>query len=473
MPDWTAPFQIPKLTDDEYRAAKAKYVAEHGYEVTMPGLEDIIVFGAPEPMSPSEENRWKHKEWDTFAPARLEELKKIKEKKRERYNDMLASPVPDLVQNAGSILTAIDNAQDAISTIACIGRVAMHLAPRALGRLFAGPVGWLLTVSDVLNVMMELGSLFTLPMVSKRTLGSVARAHPLSKTAKLRRARKLQKRFPGFTDLVQGLQTTAEVFGVGISLGPVVGFVQGLIWGGIRELQGKPIKWNIPLPELTIPETAGLEAMNSATYALAHPHNTDDMMIMELLLANHYSHQIAMPLQREWNALDQVENLEYAEVQTPQPKNILTIEVIEEEKGPDPRGAVWPGTNSAWAQMQDAAEIAHKNAAENVRRFLARNEHNWLGFAGGGLSCETATYALANLEGEEEVVYDYTATTKVGNNLLEAGYYPDPSQPRKKLDAFEQFLGDVETFGLPTSKVAILAFCKENEIQLLEIAGTS
>ena len=436
----------------------------------MPGLEDIIVFGAPEPMSKIEEFNWKHKLWDDFAPARLEELKEIKEKKRQQYQDMLASPVPDFVQNAGSILTAIDNAQDAISTISCIGRVAMHLAPRALSRLFAGPVGWLMTISDILNLMMELGSLFTMPMVSKRTLGSCTRAHPLSKTAKLRRARKLQKRFPTIADVIQGLQTTAEVFGVGISLGPIVGLIQNVIWGAIRGIRGKPVEWDIPLPELSIPETAGLEAINSGTYALAHAHNTDDNMIMQLLLGQHYAHQVAMPVMKRWHPLDRATNLDAAMIRTPQPRNILTLEVIAELNGPDPRNAVWPGTKKTWMSSKEIIERTKATATKNVHRFLARNEHNWLGFAGGALVCETATYALANLESEEEVKYDYTAPAKIAHNMLQAGKYPDPDQPREALEKLENFMARTEAEKTSTATKDILEFCQHYNITLKNIA---
>jgi len=92
MPDWTAPFRIPKITNEEWARKKADYVAEHGYSITIPGLSDIIKVRTEEPMTALEHYHWKKKNWDYFSPKRLDECQKQKKKRRERYLAMLASP---------------------------------------------------------------------------------------------------------------------------------------------------------------------------------------------------------------------------------------------------------------------------------------------------------------------------------------------------------------------------------------------
>ena len=493
MPDWTAPFKIPQFTDDEWRKQKAKHVAEKGYTITMPGLSDVFHFGAPEPMTKSEEYLWKKKEWGAFSRERLHELQRMKKKKRERYEAMLASPTPDFHRNAGSILTAIDNAQDAISTLACIGRIAVRFAPRLLGRFFLGPIGWLLTASDILNLMMTIGQLAIYPKPSKRLKDLCTKEHPFSKKAKALRAKKMLRGMPTKGDIIQALQTTDGIFGVGISLGPIVGFVQDMIAGGIRAIAGQKVEFKSPweetptytppppeetkikyinrVPDLPEYQHAAMKTLKSSSYALAHEHGTDEMMIMELLLANYYAHQVLLTTTAEWNPLEMVEGIEKTQVQIPYPENILTLEVIQESNGPDPRNAIWPGVGRPWADIEVVSDITHPVATENLRNFVGRNKNNWLGYAGGVLACETSTYALANLEGEADVKYDYTATSKIAGNLLDAGYYPDPDQPREKLNTFVKFLDDAEKYDLPTSQTAILSFCTNNGIQLLEISG--
>ena len=111
MADWTAPFHTPTLTDEQFAAAKAAYVAKHGYTITIPGLSDIIKIRTEEPMTKLESYWWNHKQYDKFGPVRLEEVRRQKQKRKERYLAMLASPTPAVAQNSGSIMCAIKSAK--------------------------------------------------------------------------------------------------------------------------------------------------------------------------------------------------------------------------------------------------------------------------------------------------------------------------------------------------------------------------
>ena len=42
MPDWTAPFHRPHLTTEEFEKQRDTYVAENGYTIRIPSLDDVI-----------------------------------------------------------------------------------------------------------------------------------------------------------------------------------------------------------------------------------------------------------------------------------------------------------------------------------------------------------------------------------------------------------------------------------------------
>lgn len=42
MPDWTAPFHMPRITTEEFLRKKAEYVAKNDYRYTIPEFDDIF-----------------------------------------------------------------------------------------------------------------------------------------------------------------------------------------------------------------------------------------------------------------------------------------------------------------------------------------------------------------------------------------------------------------------------------------------
>src|SRR5574337_1571121 len=153
MGTWKVPYSIPRFTDAALERMKAEYVAKHGYEVYLPGWEDVVHFSLEKPITSAEEVHWAAKDWSYFTEARLAELKSIKEKRRRQYLRFLGSPQPHILRNRGSLLVAIDNTQDTLSTLSMIIRIAITALPRVFSKLLIGPVGWIMTGADILNLM--------------------------------------------------------------------------------------------------------------------------------------------------------------------------------------------------------------------------------------------------------------------------------------------------------------------------------
>ena len=129
MADYTAPFHMPEFADDKYLAKKAEYVKEHGYSITLPRFSDIVHLGMHKPMTNQEKILWYSGRKMEIGKSRQLELYYQKARSKERYEKMMASPIPNVVSSITSVLTAVDDAQDAIISLASIGRIACFFFP--------------------------------------------------------------------------------------------------------------------------------------------------------------------------------------------------------------------------------------------------------------------------------------------------------------------------------------------------------
>ena len=459
MPDWTAPFRVPKFSDAEYAKRKAEYQAEYGFSITIPGLFDIIKIRTEEPMSALENYWWKKKEWDKFSTVRLGEVQKQKAKRKERYLAMLASPTPAIFQNAGSIMTAIDDAQDAISTLAAIGELGKKIAPSILGKILKGPVGLVWTVSDALNLVQGTAMYCMAPMYGKRESEGLARGSPAMKKVKKKSRFTTKGRLPTKGDWIQGLQTTDQVFGFGISLGPLVGLAQDITFASVRAAPGKFAEVKFPVPDLKEWETKAMRTLKSLSALFTAPWSTDDDDILLWTAAAHLSFQTLFSIYGTWDPFEALDDPLELELQAPIPWHTLTREVIEAGPVPFNNTLGWPQTSELWSKIHVLSDQCHEPAINNMSGYYGRNNHSWYGWVAGQCTTDLAANALACLGGEEDVHYDYAMPMKAATTMINAGYYLDPDQPYSKFELFRDFLEDCEEASWNPTMENIVEFC--------------
>ena len=75
-------------------------------------------------MTTEETQLWKDRKYDEIPAARRADIREEKARKKEKFLAMLADPSPKIARDAAAILTALDDVQDAVSTLACIGMLA-------------------------------------------------------------------------------------------------------------------------------------------------------------------------------------------------------------------------------------------------------------------------------------------------------------------------------------------------------------
>jgi len=432
MADYTAPFHAPKFTDEEFEEMREKYVKKHGYTVTCPSWKDIIHLTAFEPLTADETRLWKQRRYDEIPPGRRAEIETEKARKKAKFLAMLADPSPEIARNAAAVLTAIDDVQDAVATLACIGMIAAAVIGGPVSALILGPLGLILGASTLLNMINPMSQLNKLIKTEKtgrewkKQTEKLTDKNPFSKKAKVTTAIKIKKFKPTLGNLLEALQVTENIYGIGISLGPIMGFAQAAISGAVRQANGEKVTWRADWP----PENKSRGIASKALRAVAllngirWESDADDETLT--ILAGHLAlQQLYIPF-CEWNPLDYFDNLDSFIVEAPQVTDVLTREILEEE-GFDPDTAcVWPQNGQQWISLGDLQETTASLAADNLRTFAEENNHNpdtWLTLAAAD---DFALNFLSMMEGDDQIVIDYLPTERIVIIILDNGWvYPD------------------------------------------------
>lgn len=457
MADWLGSFHLPKFTDADFEKKKAAYTAKYGYTITLPAFEDVVHMKWFKPMTPAEIKLWKQRKYDELPPARLAAIRAHKEKKRQKFLAMLADPAPKIVRSAGAILTALDDLQDAVSTIACIGMLTAAVVGGTTAAVLAGPLGWVVGASALLNLINPYSRLkgpkfkaYT-GMKAKRESEDLTGKNPFTKKARVRVAKNIKNFKVHSGNIIEGLQVTDNVFGVGLSLGPIMGFGISLISGAVRGAMGQKVSF-AEAPR-TVPShvtKAGRAAIANALFQGYEWKSDFDDEVNSFLAAN-LSLQVLEPYLNDWNPMVEVEDLANYEVQAPRPTDILTLEIIEEEGYTLDEVCNWPQNGEQWISYGDLHEQTAKTAADNLRHFADKNKNDALAFIAGQNAHDFALGALAAWEGEEQVEIEYLPTSRIVITIFFHGWcYPEDvtDDQVKKFEDWcyvHEYLGTVPT----------------------------
>jgi len=377
--------------------------------------------------------------------GRLLDIKKEKQRKKDKYLAMLADPSPKIARNAAAILTAVDDLQDAISTIACIGMIAAAVIGGPIAAAVLGPLGLILGASTLLNLINPMSQLRKMGggqgtgRAAKKRLEKQTDHNPFSKKAKTKLAKKLKKFRPSVGNVIEALQTTDQIFGIGISIGPIMGFVQGAISGVIRSAMGQKVTLAVGHPGASKTNAAAAKALRAT--ALMHSIQwKSDATDEELSI---YAASLAMQTLysslEEWNPLDEIEDLGSYLVECPQPTDVLTREILEEE-GIDPDNAcVWPQNGQRWISIGELQETTEKQAAANLQRYAEENNHTTEAFNALTAADDFALNFLCAVEGPETVLVDFLHTERIVITILDVGWIYPADITEAQIEKFEDW----------------------------------
>ena len=512
MADWTAPFKLPKWTDEKFEKQKDAYNKKHGYSVTIPALGDIIQLSPFKPLTDEETKLWtgdikaaeipsipltveeidtwiktkkgsppktrrpteaEQKEYkaklkNRIPPERREEIRVEKQRRKDRMSSMLASPAPKILRSAGSVMVALDNTQDAIATAGVLGMIAGTLLGPAAAALLAGPVGMLAGTAALMSTINPM-SYMKWPKGrtkagrdAKRDLEKFSDKNPFSKKAKAKTTAKMKKFRPGMSNLVEALQVTQNIFGIGLCLGPIMGLAQDILSGVARQWMGEKVDYkfapdkyrkeferrppDVPVKAIKPPPPTpkhvqqAMKDLKAYNAAFATPWHSDELEESKLMIAANLSLQVIAPYLQDWNAFDEIEKLEDVLVEAPRPTDPLTIEAIEESGVTLDAVCNWPQNGERFITLGDLFDATATQAAENLSHFAQENKNSELAYVAVQNAHDFALGSIEAIEGPGSVSVEYSPTERIilmilGNNWR----YPDDITP-PQIQKFEDWV---------------------------------
>jgi len=415
------PVKLPRFTTAEFEAKKAAYTAEFGYQVNIPGWNDIIHWNViPEP-SDVELAYYRKKDITRLGDKRYNDIKTLMEGKRAAYQRILSSPAPAWVRNAGSALTFLDDINDTLGTLGVVCRAIAHELPKALSKFVMGPAGWLFTAADIANIAM---TLTRLPWKTRRLqheLHATLRDHPLSKKARLKRSYKLKRIGLSKGETIELFQTTDNVLGYGLCLGPIMGLLYDIPSGLYHHIRGeKVVIMGLPEPLLWFDRiwSNSLKSLAELFYG-SPPILHEDQN--KAAVAMHYcalAMQNALQLTAELDLIPPVEGIQ---ILPRTPEHPSTLEVIQ-EYGHDPKKNLgYPSSDTFYQDASHHWEKNREDIAAGVKKWMNNGRSDFQTMIAAQNAVAAGQMAMANLFGENEVEWEYDPVTATLLKLYNEG----------------------------------------------------
>lgn len=446
MADWGAPFHLPDFTDDEFEEARKEAVEKDGYKVKIPDLEDIIHLPAEEPMTEDEMREWRKPGHGNIPPDRELELEKMKQKRRDKYDRMLRDPRPDIFRTKGSIMCALDDVQDCLSTIGVLGRLLLPILPRAAAALLGGPIGWTLTAAMLLNLMRQMGTLGIASREAKRRKNKLSEHNPFTKKGKAGIAKALRQKGIRSGNLIEAAQVTDNIWGVGLCLGPLVALPATVASGLARSLIGQKVEWEVTPQDWEHWRKAAGRVLHSAPAIWGDEPFLTDQEQFEVIFAGHFAQQ-AFPITDEpAEAITNLINPQYLEVKAPNPWHILSREVMQEADDDPDEFVGWPSTLTEWANINDLTDLTYPKAKDNIHGFYDNHAQDLIGYYAGCYAGEAGLYAMENAGGRGSVTTSFTTASRAVTGLLDLNYKLPENMTEKQLECLANCLEDEDSY---------------------------
>ena len=453
MPKFESPVQLPKFTDDDWEKKKADHISKYGYTINVPAFNDIFHTSLTTPPSKPELDLYKDKKIDQIGKKRYDQIQKYQAKKRDSYLRMISSPSPGWAQNIGSALNFLDDLNDALGTLAFVAKFTARMVPRAIGKVLMGPAGWALTAAEIVGFVGNLAYAPVTAMQGKRAMHDLTSRNPFTKKAAVARARKLRLTIPTKGEIIEALQTTDSMFGYGISLGPLMGFAQDIIFGAYRVATGKKVM----LKHAPIAYPTWMKALSPGVFALqailpGNPVIDDDTYERAVMTAYGIS-QVMRPYILDWNPLDQVEGLQNAIIPAKPILQPSTLMLLEEE-GIDPRSVTgYPQINKNEATFEELWDGSAEHTTNAFHGYADRNKNNYKGWMIAQFVSDIGQNMLSLAEGDDAVILDYDPVEKACHKMLDANYFIFPTPTKSKTDAFVSWIENDTIYALSLNPV--------------------
>lgn len=463
---WSFQGRTYQFTSAEFKKKKRAYQEKYGQTIYVPGFEDIIHTKRFSPMTEDETKLWKGRKYDDIPPERREEIQHEKARKKEKFLAMLASPSPDIANNVGTIMCALDDAQDAVATLACVATIIAKVSGAVVGKALIPYIGWAWLASDLMNMINPYSRMRKYLKTDssgrkpKRKKDWWTEHNPTSKKGKLKTAKRIRKFLPTSANVCEAAQTTDQLFGVGLSLGPVVGFLQDIAFTGAKPYTGEFVN-------LKFTPRARKEWTDVATKTL-HSNIISGMYLPEKDLEPDLIHRfgaymanfVVHPYVSKKAVVESLLGIRDVLYHAPEPTDTLTVEIMEEELGPEDKRIGLPGIGGTVAPLAEIDNLVHSLAKEKHEKFATENTYNAEAMIASEMSCITALNTLTLIDDPENVETDYVVQSKIIHKIYNNGWMYPEDISMQQVNSFMMMTDAWESSGYNPSSKEIQSLAK-------------
>lgn len=376
-----------------------------------------------------------------ISERRRAEIDQIIADKRERFLRMLQSPKPNIANNAASILTFLDDMNDSLGTFACMARILAKKMPGIFARNIAtGLTGWLLTAAEIIGLAQQMSMLPISPMRLQHAYHAGLKDHPLSKRGRVRRLRKMARLRLSKGEIIEGLQTTDNVFGVGLCLGGIFSLLWDIPSGIYRHVRGEEVRvQNLPSPLLQFDRAWSRFLKSAAQMWTGIPEISDKELGQSMVSMNMCSNMLSR-IFYEFSPLDYLPDLDGVLMPAPTPLLPTTTLAIMLE-GKEPRDYVgWPSHDAQYISPTDPWNDSRTQIIDNLKAWWQRNSRDTEAMVCSQNAVESSLTNIAMLETKENVEWNFDQHTQSFLTLLNNGYRWPPDATKEQADCFAKMV---------------------------------
>lgn len=421
MAIWIPPGAEQRIEDEKFEKARKKYIAKNGVTIRIPGLRDIVNIPVFEPLTLAEKEAWKKGDKSFFSSRRYEDIRLEKERRRERYIAILSSPQPRIFRSRAELATSIDNVQDATSTLAVLGAITLKALPRLVAKSTLGPIGWIMEAATLMNMASTVLSPEIRARKSKRFIERTRRMNHTSTTLAIKSSQIAKISKVSRFNIIEGLQTTKDVFGVGLTLGSIMSLPLDLVFGAAAYMKGQKVNISLPVPQLRFYELLAMKTLKGALNLLTSPFVDTKDLFLTTMHALPTAFNIIHDSKWLWNAVDRVSNPAGILMTGANPRNFLTDEVIEETHASSKSKPDYLNYEDSKMPADVMVEQYSDIITEKLDKFFDEQKYTQEGFNMSQIVTQTALQAARTMSDDGQVQIDTRPSVKFCIDLLENG----------------------------------------------------
>jgi len=438
-----SPIAIPKFTTPEFEKKRKAYEEKYGSRIQVPGFEDIIQWRPRVPISNEEMAAHKYAQrYGMPSPLSKDQLDQLQHN-RALYLRLLSSPENIINRNATAIMTAMDNANDALFTFALLGQVGTRLAPKLLGR--AVPIfGWAQGAADVLNLFNVAAMVSSSRHAKKRILEKELDKNPFHRKFWTERTERFGKKWPGLGALLQVPQVSQNMFGVGLCLGGIMGMMNDVLYKGAEQLTALGVNIAVTLQYPSAYRDIWADAIDSALLVWNAKDWVDKQDLETVTLAASKSMWALTPTWLQVDTPEFLDVMQKSSRRLPKVKSPI-LKYLAEEFGQDPSAQPkWPYLETEAATLEDITYTYGPMVTKSLQDYLRKNPYDWGAMLIGESAVDIHGNIITALSDDHTAKTAQTAISGAVKDMAIYGLNFAPGTSKDQIDRLGIWITDYE-----------------------------